>query len=421
MPEPRAVALRRLFLSNRFTLGMALLVAVAAPEAAHSLLTGATGNLSEAPIGEQASITAAILAIVAGHVSLRKVANIPLAASKAVVLPTFCVTFGMVSLGLLSAHLSFGRYHLWTGLTLAVTWYLAHALIEDRINRPVVGLFGVPSDPFRQLGDRIVWHAFSEPTHLPNVNAIIIDPHTEFTIENSEFIAALVLKGTPVFHSENFLESFTGKLEFNKHADINFGQLLPSLTYIKIKRLIDISVALILFIPFVVVIFISAILVRSETPGPVFYAQRRMGFRGSTFTCYKLRTMLSGNAGPSYTEENDTRVTKVGRYLRKWRVDELPQIWNVLSGDMSWIGPRPEAADLAEHYASHLPFYNYRHAVRPGISGWAAVHQGNVAEVDAAREKLAYDFYYIKNHTLWLDLLIVLKTLQTVISGFGSR
>ena len=111
----------------------------------------------------------------------------------------------------------------------------------------------------------------------------------------------------------------------------------------------------------------------------------------------------------------------MGRFLRQYRLDELPQIINILRGDMSWIGPRPEAISLAEWYEREVPFYVYRHIVRPGITGWAQVHQGNVAAVDAARLKLEYDFFYIKHFSFWLDAVIVMKTLRTIVTGFGSR
>jgi lipopolysaccharide/colanic/teichoic acid biosynthesis glycosyltransferase len=122
-----------------------------------------------------------------------------------------------------------------------------------------------------------------------------------------------------------------------------------------------------------------------------------------------------------FTIDGDPRVTRLGAVLRRFRIDELPQIWNIVRGDMSWIGPRPEARALAEWYEDQIPFYSYRHIVRPGISGWAAVNQGNVAEIDAATAKLQYDFYYIKHFSLWLDLLIVAKTVHTVLTGFGAR
>jgi lipopolysaccharide/colanic/teichoic acid biosynthesis glycosyltransferase len=131
--------------------------------------------------------------------------------------------------------------------------------------------------------------------------------------------------------------------------------------------------------------------------------------------------MYVGVEGQRFTIEGDRRITKVGQFLRKYRIDEFPQIFNILKGDMSWIGPRPEAAELSHWYEKEVPFYAYRHAVRPGISGWAQVHQGNVAEVQAATVKLHYDFYYIKYFSPWLDLLILAKTMRTVLDGFERR
>jgi lipopolysaccharide/colanic/teichoic acid biosynthesis glycosyltransferase len=121
------------------------------------------------------------------------------------------------------------------------------------------------------------------------------------------------------------------------------------------------------------------------------------------------------------TIDGDPRITRAGAFLRRTRLDELPQILNVLKGEMSWIGPRPEAEVLSSWYRGEVPFYSYRHVVKPGISGWAAVSQGHVSEVDDIRLKLQYDFYYIKYFSLWLDVLIVFRTIKTIVTGFGHR
>jgi lipopolysaccharide/colanic/teichoic acid biosynthesis glycosyltransferase len=121
------------------------------------------------------------------------------------------------------------------------------------------------------------------------------------------------------------------------------------------------------------------------------------------------------------TRADDPRITKLGAFLRRSRIDEIPQIINVIKGEMSFIGPRPEAEVLSQHYEEMIPFYRYRHIVYPGISGWAQVNQGHVTDVDDVREKLHYDFYYIKNFSAWLDLLIVAKTIRTMLTGFGSK
>jgi lipopolysaccharide/colanic/teichoic acid biosynthesis glycosyltransferase len=131
--------------------------------------------------------------------------------------------------------------------------------------------------------------------------------------------------------------------------------------------------------------------------------------------------MTDNHRGGDYTLDNDQRITRIGRFLRQYRIDELPQIINILRGDMSWVGPRPEAMSLAQWYEREVPFYIYRHIVQPGITGWAQVHQGNVGAVDAAQVKLEYDFYYIKHFSYWLDVVIVIKTLNTILARSGCR
>jgi lipopolysaccharide/colanic/teichoic acid biosynthesis glycosyltransferase len=121
------------------------------------------------------------------------------------------------------------------------------------------------------------------------------------------------------------------------------------------------------------------------------------------------------------TATDDARITRLGRVLRRTRIDEVPQIVNVLAGEMSWIGPRPEAAVLSEWYEAEIPFYRYRHIVRPGVSGWAQVSQGHVSEIDDVLKKLSYDFFYISRFTFWIDMLIVVRTIKTLQTGFGSR
>ncbi|RUW57326.1 sugar transferase, partial [Mesorhizobium sp. M4B.F.Ca.ET.049.02.1.2] len=145
------------------------------------------------------------------------------------------------------------------------------------------------------------------------------------------------------------------------------------------------------------------------------FRQQRMGYRGKVYQVYKFRTMrtsshVADEKEQAITKTGDARITGLGRFLRKSRIDELPQLVNILRGEMSWIGPRPEALVLSRWYEAELPFYRYRHIVRPGITGWAQVNQGHVAAVGEVLEKLHYDFYYIKNFSPWLDLLIVFRT-----------
>jgi lipopolysaccharide/colanic/teichoic acid biosynthesis glycosyltransferase len=169
--------------------------------------------------------------------------------------------------------------------------------------------------------------------------------------------------------------------------------------------------------------------IRLDSPGPVFFRQKRVGYRGKSFTVYKFRTMkyepdmVEGEAEPHKvtTADDDDRVTRVGRWLRIKRLDEFPQMINILRGEMSFIGPRPEAVALSSWYQRELPFYRYRHVVRPGISGWAQINLGHVTDVDLVLGKLHYDFFYIKNFSPWLDALITLKTVGIMVRGIGAR
>ena len=186
--------------------------------------------------------------------------------------------------------------------------------------------------------------------------------------------------------------------------------------------------AAILALPIVLpILLLCGLAIKLDSPGPMLFRQRRVGYQGRSFIVYKLRTMTVGGCGVSgdrdaaMTKSNDSRVTRIGRFLRKSRLDELPQLINVLKGQMSWIGPRPEAEVLGKWYEQEIPFYRYRHIVRPGITGWAQVNQGHVADVGDVKTKLNYDFYYIKNFSPWLDLLIVVRTLRTMITGYGAR
>jgi lipopolysaccharide/colanic/teichoic acid biosynthesis glycosyltransferase len=222
-------------------------------------------------------------------------------------------------------------------------------------------------------------------------------------------------------------ESLTGRVELEHLSENNFGSLIPAYAYFQVKHLVDWIVAIIAILILAPLLLIAAIAIRVDSAGSPIFRQRRVGYGGVVFTVYKFRTMLSprsddiADRSAAQTQHNDQRITRLGKFLRKTRSDELPQIINILRGEMSWIGPRPEAEVLSNWYEHEIAFYRYRHIVRPGITGWAQVNQGHVVDVDDVRSKLHYDFYYIKNFSPWIDLLIVAKTIQTVLTGFGHR
>jgi len=172
------------------------------------------------------------------------------------------------------------------------------------------------------------------------------------------------------------------------------------------------------------IMLLVAIAVRCTSSGPVLYHQRRVGRHGREFTAHKFRTMREDaerTTGPIWSTENDARVTPIGRFLRRTRLDEMPQLWNVLVGDMSFVGPRPERPEFVRQLTEQIPYYGQRHVLKPGLTGWAQVRYTYGASVEDAIEKLQYDLYYIKNLSIALDVVIALETIKTVITRRGAR
>lgn len=259
--------------------------------------------------------------------------------------------------------------------------------------------------------------------------AIVADLHYPHSERGERLFAKAALAGIPVYHFRQVAEMQSGQVKITHLSENELGSLIPDASYTSIKRLIDIAGSLVL-IPLCIPFFtILALLIRIDSPGNPIFIQERMGFRGRTFRMIKFRTMRERRIASdedtmrddAMTRSDDDRITRIGRFLRKTRADELPQIFNVLRGEMSFIGPRPEALSLSQWYEDELPFYSYRHIVRPGITGWAQVNQGHVTDMSEVLGKLRYDFYYIKNISLWLDLLIALKTLRVIVGGIGAK
>src|SRR5690606_19730177 len=186
--------------------------------------------------------------------------------------------------------------------------------------------------------------------------------------------------------------------------------------YQRVKRVIDIAFVVLASPLLLPAFLILAILIKLDSPGPVFYLQERIGEGNIPFRMIKFRSMyVDAEAdGAQVTAKDDPRITRVGRFMRRFRIDEWPQLWNVLIGEMSLIGPRPEQVVFAREYEKEIPGYSCRHLVKPGITGWAQVQHGYAAGTDDTRTKLEYDLYYIKNMSIWLDLSILIRTIIRV-------
>lgn len=190
-------------------------------------------------------------------------------------------------------------------------------------------------------------------------------------------------------------------------------------SHIIFKRIMDLVISILALPVAIPLIIIGCFAMFVSSKGPVIFTQKRVGFRGKPFTIFKIRTMVHNKNGyVSHTVENDGRITKIGQLLRKTKIDELPQIFNVILGDMSIIGPRPERLDIVDEYTKRNTYYKYRHNVKPGITGWAQVNKP-LATPEHNLEKLEYDLYYINNHSLKLDVKILAKTIG-VVKNFES-
>jgi sugar transferase (PEP-CTERM system associated) len=191
-----------------------------------------------------------------------------------------------------------------------------------------------------------------------------------------------------------------------------------------VKRVFDIFCALLLTLVSAPIMVITAFAIKLESRGPVFYRQERVGLEGKPFMVTKFRSMRTDaekDGKPRWATQNDDRVTRIGHIIRRLRIDELPQLFNVLNGEMSLVGPRPERPFFVEQLTQEIPFYAVRHSVKPGVTGWAQVRYHYGSTVEDSQEKLQYDLYYVKNHTLFLDLVVLFETVGVVLTGKGAR
>ena len=370
-----------------------------------------------------------LIAIFLGIFLIRNVGRYPGVEKAAAIIPGFSASFGVLVVVLLMMRLDYSRWVLAGAYGSAIAiFYLGYAQVFGR-KKLTIGIVPLEEngwDP--RTIDGVEWVTLTSPgQQVEGLEAVAVDLRRDMPIEWERRIADFALADIPVYHSKHLIESLTGRVELEHLSETSFGTLSPPTAYMLTKHVFDGIAAAIALLVLALPLAVVALLVRLDSPGPAIFRQQRIGFRGKPFIVYKFRTMRTEARAEAearnnaITQVNDDRITRLGRILRQTRIDELPQIVNVLKGQMSWIGPRPEATVLSNWYEAEIPFYRYRHVVRPGITGWAQVMQGHVADVEGVRSKLYYDFYYIKNFSLWIDSLIVFRTLITMLTGFGAK
>lgn len=256
-----------------------------------------------------------------------------------------------------------------------------------------------------------------------DVDAMLVDATRPLPAEWLELILHARTSGIPIWTPTELKEDLYGMVSVEylhtRHTrrEEFHAQYAPS------KRLLDLGTVLLFSVPILLASLIVAVIVLIDTGRPVLFWQRRVGQDGRAFQLVKFRTMRhdSEQAGAQFAKQGDQRVTRIGQVLRKFQLDELPQFWNVLRGEMSIIGPRPEQENFVQQFNNEVHLYAVRHWVKPGITGWAQVTQGYAASTEETITKLRYDLYYIKHYSFWLDARIVSKTIWTILTGFGAR
>jgi len=422
MRHERVQAHTSLLVRKRFQFAGALLIGAGIPWLARGPLPGTM--LEPASLN---TLVGNMVAVIIAFWTRLSIETYPGIRRSSVILPAALTGHGIAVVWFVLTRFPYDRIGLAAGFLLHVAWlYLLYIYAERKVRRRIAVVpFGATAR--LQAIPGVDWHPLKRANlhDTRACHAIVADFSADLPDEWEAFLADAALAGRIVYQVKQLSESLTGRVELEQLSENSFGSLLPARGYFYFKSLVDFSFAL-LFLPIALPLMaLIAVAIRLDSRGPSLFRQKRVGHAGRLITVYKFRTMqladLADERDAAMTRDGDDRVTRVGRVLRTLRIDELPQIFNILKWEMSWIGPRPEAQVLSVWYTSEIPFYRYRHVVKPGISGWAQVNQGHVAEVDEVHRKLQYDFYYIKYFSPWLDVLILFRTIKTMLTGWGAR
>jgi lipopolysaccharide/colanic/teichoic acid biosynthesis glycosyltransferase len=323
------------------------------------------------------------------------------------------VSHGLLAMVVVLTHSVYSNIVMLTAVGVSIVYGLMVAIVAHVVMRPRIAVVG----PFETIPEHLPPHVerIADPSlDLRPYDLVLTASADQLPAEWTRAISRVMLAGKPVRHCAAFLEETRGLVSLD-HFEVDQLTAGGLASYQAGKRALDLAIAIVA-VPFAAPLVLIASLAILMTMGrPVLFVQPRVGLGGRSFRIFKLRTMtLEAETAPQ-------TVTRVGQWLRLSRVDELPQLWNVLIGDMSFIGPRPEWTVLAERYVAQLPAYAYRHLVRPGITGWAQVRSGYAGDLQETRLKVAYDLFYLKHFSFALDLQVLLRTVFTLLFARGAR
>lgn len=415
-----------MFARIRFQLGGALLVGVLAPIVARNYFERFPDQL----LHYQNSVLGTVAAVLIGYMMFRKVSALPGAGTFVNILPAFLTSYSIVMVTFFALRLGYSRTQFLMSFVLVLVWFYFFSAIKSAFVRPRYLLVSSEAvQPEQQIkgADWVVTHDIACAMENADLPIVVDFSSAEITEEWERYLADQAISGRQVINSRHMLESVQGRVTIRHLSENTFGHLAPDSIFAPAKRYLDLLSANLALIALSPMLLTLGLLIKAESKGPAIFKQTRIGFRGEKFTMYKFRSMREktpdelNQVDADITKDDDDRITRLGRFLRKTRLDELPQIINIIRGEMSWIGPRPETVTLSAWYEKEIPFYRYRHIVRPGITGWAQVKQGHVAGIGDVRTKLEYDFFYVKYFSLWTDILILVQSVRVVITGKGAR
>ncbi|MEQ1725351.1 MAG: sugar transferase [Sphingopyxis sp.] len=418
---------RRLVERIRFQVGVGLIVCILIPMLVRSWVDGTPWQ--EARLLNSGIISA--FSLLAGYYASRSMMPFRGATIATFSIPTLTGSFALAAVIPLFARIEYSRTQLAIHFVLTVLFFVLTERATARLRQLRFAIIpGGRVGNFPKLDNVQLVRLRHHEDAIHQVDGVIADLNAKHSAGWDKAMTRSLLAGVPVYHWKQLVEQLCGTVEIDNISENSLGSLNPNQFYLKIKQAMDIVVALLVLVLLWPVMLFIALLIRIESPGPAIFKQERTGFRAKSFTVFKFRTMRfdtqdgqskSAARHSAITRDGDARITRVGNVLRRTRLDELPQFINVLRFEMSLIGPRPEALELTLWYEQELPFYHYRHLIKPGITGWAQVNQGHVAGIDDTRVKLAYDFYYVKFCSLWLDILIAARTIVTAFTTRGAK